>query len=338
MHTYSSSRWLIIFLLVFMILSVVLPAQAVPKLITIGIQDKYVITDRVRLHYVQSGAGQPVVLLHGNYGTVQDFIMSPLFLPLAAKYQVLAFDRPGYGESKLLGQSDASPEIQARIIHHALGKLGISRPLLVAHSWSGALALSYALQFPNDLSGIVLLGAKVYNCKDVPPKPSYYLAKVPILGNMLAFCYKIFGRHMIQEQLEQAFFPNPAPRLYVDKFLSSILKISQLKITALDKIAIISSMKRMSKQYGKINLPVVIVVGDRDQILSPQKQSYLLHKAIPTSQLVVLHNAGHELQFTRPRGVMSASKQAMARVVSPMSLPLEPVLTAHSKQDDIFKN
>ncbi|HET6757425.1 MAG TPA: alpha/beta hydrolase, partial [Burkholderiales bacterium] len=55
--------------------------------------------DGVRLHYVERGQGQPLVLLHGNGSMIQDFELSGL-LDLASKqYRVIAFDRPGYGYS-----------------------------------------------------------------------------------------------------------------------------------------------------------------------------------------------------------------------------------------------
>ena len=55
--------------------------------------------DGVRLHYVERGQGEALVLLHGNGSMIQDFESSGLIEMAAQKYRVIVFDRPGYGHS-----------------------------------------------------------------------------------------------------------------------------------------------------------------------------------------------------------------------------------------------
>ena len=53
-----------------------------------------------RLHYVERGQGEALVLLHGNGSMIQDFETSGLLDMAAANYRVIAFDRPGFGHSE----------------------------------------------------------------------------------------------------------------------------------------------------------------------------------------------------------------------------------------------
>jgi pimeloyl-ACP methyl ester carboxylesterase len=267
--------------------------------------DQYVTTDSgVKLHFVEKGVGPPVVLLHGNEGTLQDFTLT-VFDALATKYQALAFDRPGHGQSGTVKRM-ATPEVQAKLLHDALLKLKIDHPLLVAHSWSGSVALSYAVQFPNDLSGIVLLAGMAYDTKETAPKPSYYAVRLPIVGPTLALYYKATGRKEIRKRLEEAFAPDPAPAWYVEKFLATMFRLSELRAVASDEITLNTTLKKIRPLYGDIKVPVVIVAGDHDQTVPPDKNSYELSKAIPQSTLIVIKNAGHELQFTKPEEVLKA--------------------------------
>ncbi|HEY0571666.1 MAG TPA: alpha/beta hydrolase, partial [Enterovirga sp.] len=57
----------------------------------------FIEVDGVRLHYVERGQGQPLVLLHGNGSMIQDFDSSGLIDMAAEKYRVIVFDRPGFG-------------------------------------------------------------------------------------------------------------------------------------------------------------------------------------------------------------------------------------------------
>ena len=60
---------------------------------------RFVTVDGVRLHYIEKGEGPPVVLLHGNVVTAEDFETSGVLDLLAKRHRVIAFDRPGFGYS-----------------------------------------------------------------------------------------------------------------------------------------------------------------------------------------------------------------------------------------------
>ncbi|MAN60417.1 MAG: alpha/beta hydrolase, partial [Parvibaculum sp.] len=120
--------------------------------------------DGVDLHYVDVGpddlAGEtkaPIVLIHGASGNLRDFEAS--ILPeLAKTHRVLAFDRPGHGWSARPDIADAhDPARQAALIHAALKKLGVKRPVMLGHSWGGAVATAYATRFGPDMSGLLVL-------------------------------------------------------------------------------------------------------------------------------------------------------------------------------------
>ena len=60
---------------------------------------RFIEVDGVKLHYVDRGSGEPIVLLHGNGSMIQDFESSGFIEMAAQKYRVIAFDRPGFGHS-----------------------------------------------------------------------------------------------------------------------------------------------------------------------------------------------------------------------------------------------
>jgi pimeloyl-ACP methyl ester carboxylesterase len=61
---------------------------------------KFIEVDGVRLHYVERGEGEPLVLLHGNGSMIQDFETSGLIDMAAKTFRVIVFDRPGFGHSE----------------------------------------------------------------------------------------------------------------------------------------------------------------------------------------------------------------------------------------------
>src|SRR6185295_12292208 len=97
-----------------------------------------VVVNGVALNYVSAGSGRPVVLIHGNPGSHQDYTLS-VFDKLAQRYHVLAFDRPGHGHSDRLASIETTVEVQAAMIRAALRMLHIEKPVLVGHSWGGSV-------------------------------------------------------------------------------------------------------------------------------------------------------------------------------------------------------
>ena len=66
---------------------------------------RFMDVDGVRLHYVERGSGEPLVLLHGNGSMIQDFDSSGLIDLAATKYRVIVIDRPGFGHSSVRAMS-----------------------------------------------------------------------------------------------------------------------------------------------------------------------------------------------------------------------------------------
>ncbi len=178
-------------------------------------QSKFVNVEGANLHFVISGAGRPVVLLHGNPGSCQDW--ARLYGPLAtSRYQAFAFDRPGHGHSDRPNHNgDVTVEVQARMLCAALDELRVERPILVGHSWSGALALAYALSYPRDVSGLVLLAPAIYESNDGVS----FLSKLPawpVIGDVMNFLFTpLVGAWLVRTDLEKAFSPDVVPKNYL---------------------------------------------------------------------------------------------------------------------------
>ena len=118
---------------------------------------RFVDVDGVRLHYLERGEGPPVVLLHGNVVTAEDWVLSGVLDRVAERHRVIAFDRPGYGYSERPQGSAWTAASQAELLLRAFAQLGIERPVVVGHSWGTNVALAIALADPAAVRGLVLL-------------------------------------------------------------------------------------------------------------------------------------------------------------------------------------
>ncbi len=268
--------------------------------------------ENLKVHYVESGSGPPVVLIHGNAGSVEDFEFGTIDL-LSKDYRVIAVDRPGHGESERTDSELASVEYQARLLHETLFALGVKNPILVGHSWGAAVALSYILSYPNEVSAMVLVAPAAY-----PDGRSYTLlrfaTKIPVFNQLAVLLGKsLMGRQILKQELARAFYPQPVPDKYFKLVAQSWFHRKQLKAFFEDETELNDSLKSMSKKYASIRKPVVIVTGDKDNIVSPKDNAFRLKKVIARSQIIELKDTGHEIPQTRPESLYQAVKLAAKR-------------------------
>src|SRR5438270_2783759 len=169
---------------------------------------EFVEVEGVRLHYLSRGEGRPVILLHGNSGFAHDFsaVLSALD---PSEFRAIAFDRPGHGFSERPA-NDGAMSAQARLVRGALETLGVRRPVIAGHSWGGALAISYALQFPEDTAALVLLAPAVSREEDVYAAQRT-LVEIPVLSDLFIRASDTFIRSEIKRTLERAFSPDALP-------------------------------------------------------------------------------------------------------------------------------
>lgn len=277
---------------------------------------QFVTVEDIRLHYVCKGSGKSIVLLHGNAGFLQDYSMTVLDRAMQ-EYHTCAFDRPGHGYSDRPSNEVATAEVQTRLLHIALRELGIKKPVLIGHSWSGALALLYALQYPDEISGIVLFGTVAYE-SDAISSPLGIIPQIPVLGDVLTSLLSVpFGGWFIKQRLILAYSPDSVPMNFLKVAQALWTRPHQVKAIAQDSTTIGTTLKALGTRYGNIRLPVVIVTGDSDELVKPEQHSYPLHKAIAHSKLIVLLNTGHEIPHTRPEAFMDAIHMVWEQVPTP---------------------
>jgi pimeloyl-ACP methyl ester carboxylesterase len=268
-------------------------------------RSKFVNVEGANLHFVIKGAGRPVVLIHGNPGSCQDW--RRLYSPLAARYQPMAFDRPGHGHSDRPNHGgDVTVEVQARLLCAALDQLRVERPILVGHSWGGAMALVYALLYPRDVSGLVLLAPAVYQSDDGVS----FLSKLPawpVIGDVMNFLFTpLLAPWLVRTDLQKAFSPDLVPKHYLRHTLSEWTRPKKVKWYSIDDALLNESLPKLSPNYSEVTVPTVIVTGDSDLIVPAKENAFRLAETLPQSHLEVLPATGHQIPFTSPQAVVDA--------------------------------
>jgi pimeloyl-ACP methyl ester carboxylesterase len=273
---------------------------------------KFLEIDGVRLHYVERGQGEPLVLLHGNGSMIQDFDSSGLIDMAAQKYRVIAFDRPGYGHSERPRGTVWTPDAQADLFHEALRRIGVSRAVVLGHSWGASVAVALALKYPDAVSGLVLASGYYYPTvrADVALLSG---PAIPVIGDIGRYTLApIISRAIWPLLMRKIFGPAPVPQKF-DSFPKEMaVRPSQIRASAAEAALMIPDAFAFRADYPQLKMPVVIIAGEEDRLIDIDEQSARLHDDVAQSTFHRVAGAGHMVHQTATESVMSAINEAAA--------------------------
>jgi pimeloyl-ACP methyl ester carboxylesterase len=277
---------------------------------------RFVDVDGVRLHYLERGEGPPVVLLHGNVVTVEDWVLSGVFDHVAERHRVIAFDRPGYGYSDRPQGSAWTASAQADLLHRAFAHLGIERPVVAGHSWGTNTALALALAHPEAVRGLVLLSG-YYNPTLRADALLVAPTAVPILGDVLRYTVSpLLGAALLRPLIKGMFAPLPVPARFEAGFPRGMaVRPSQIRAEAQDGATMAYGVAAMRDHYQELRMPVVIMAGSNDQVVDVGRHAVRLREQIPHSELRLVPGAGHMVHHAVPEQVAEVIEAVSDRSV-----------------------
>jgi pimeloyl-ACP methyl ester carboxylesterase len=267
---------------------------------------QFIEVDGVRLHYVERGQGQPLVLLHGNGAMAEDFDISGLVDSAARQYRVIVIDRPGFGHSERPRRKMWTPAAQAELLFNALRQLDVDEPIVLGHSWGTLVALALALEHPEYVRGLVLLSGYYYPSLRLDVSLASPPA-IPLVGDLMRYTVSPLLSRLIWPALVwRLFSPARTPQRFAAFPVWMTLRPSQLRASAAESALLIPSAMSLSRRYRELAMPITIMAGGSDRIASPRHNAERLHRELPHSDFHLALGAGHMLHYTAQEGVLAA--------------------------------
>lgn len=280
-------------------------------------QGAFMEVDGVRLHYSDRGEGSPIVLIHGNAVSGDDWNTSGVVELLLRSHRVIFFDRPGFGYSERPRGLLWTAAQQAELLYKALRQLGVERPVVVGHSWGTIVALALAERHEADVAGLVLLSG--YYFWTLRPDALLVVAgALPVLGDLLRYTVSPLLGWLQMPLLQWAMFsPARVPTRFQAEYSPAMaLRPSQIRATSVDGALMIPSAVALRRDYKDLTLPVVIIAGDGDKVVF-KRTSEQLRNTIPGSVLQIVKGAGHMVHYLAGQQVAQAVEAIAAEAGIP---------------------
>jgi pimeloyl-ACP methyl ester carboxylesterase len=296
--------------LIFRTLSLFLAALIFPPLVLaddMPSSGQFVEIDNARIRYVEEGSGPAVLLLHGASSNAED-----MRLALSGHldgFRAVYVDRPGLGWSER-PEGAWTPEREAALMAELIRHLDLEAPVVVGHSWGGAITMRLAIDHGDELSGIALIGAPLHSGVGEAAwynRASRWFGIGPIITRIVI---PLVGPTRIDDGLEETFHPQPVPDGYGEAVqVHRIFRTSVFKSNAEDMAQVNDHLARQETLYAGISLPTVFLAGDSDRVVYTDRHSRPVAATMPNAELIVREEWGHMLHHSAPDAVADAVRR-----------------------------
>ena len=239
--------------------------------------------DGVRIHYVEAGRGEPVLLIHGLNDST--FSFRYIIPELAQQYRVVALDLKGFGYSERPAGGDYSLTAQATLVGQVMRLLGMEQAAVVGHSMGGAVAMRLALREPQLVSQLVL----VNSATDRQMRRGARLG--PYLRPLLPLAALVYNRRRVRRFVRRSMLHDPAH--LTPEMLEGYLRLSRMKGHLRASGALLAHRGRDEPlTLERIGQETLILWGEHDRLL-PLSQGEELAGRIPNATLVLVPSSAH---------------------------------------------
>lgn len=236
----------------------------------------------MQLYHKKLGEGQPIVILHGLFGSSDNWLS--IGKKLAEEYQVFLVDQRNHGRSPW--NEEWNYDVMSDDLHEFILSEQIEKPIIIGHSMGGKTAMNYAVRYPDNLEKLVVV--------DISPR-SYPIHHDYILKALLSIdLEELKGRKDADIALESFIADTPTRQfllknLYRDDKKKFAWRINLNLIN--DKIAEVG--EALSVDFsGVLKVPTLFIKGEKSNYIQA-KDEQLIQSFFPQATIDSIPNAGH---------------------------------------------
>jgi pimeloyl-ACP methyl ester carboxylesterase len=264
---------------------------------------KFMDLDQMKVHYRDEGNAAdsiPLVLIHGTASSLHTW--DAWVETLKTEHRIIRLDLPAFGLTGPNPQDDYSLTYYSKFLHDFLEKLGVKHYALAGNSLGGSIVWHHALDYPDQVSKLILIDAGGYSTKGKLSggAAGFKIAKIPILNKLVSI---ITPKSIIRKSLLDTYGQDSlVTDQLVDRYFDMLLRAGN-RDAVVKRFAAV--FKADSHRIKTIKTPTLILWGDLDQLI-PVEHAELFHQDLPNDTLVILKGIGHVPMEEAPKASADA--------------------------------
>ena len=268
---------------------------------------RYLNIDGMHIRYIKAGQGPVLVLLH-TLRTQLD-IFQKIIPQLAGEFTVYALDYPGHGFSDI-PKKDFVPEFFVSTVEKFLQELKIENATLAGISIGGSIPLLIAARHNRHIKNVISINPYDYGSGLGAGRGNFVawlifnLARIPVLGDtVMRFRIPMVEKIIMQGGVA---YRDALPKEFLQQIWDSGVRKGHYR-GFINLIRHAHQWETARHNYAQINVPVLLVYGDRDWSHEDERQRTF--KEIPGAKMETVSNGGHFLSLDQPGEVIRLIKQ-----------------------------
>lgn len=264
------------------------------------------------LYYVDEGAGEPVVLVHGT--PTWSFEYRHLIAALRPRHRVIALDHLGFGLSERPADADYRPEGHARRFAAFVDALGLDRFSLVTHDFGGPIALPFAAARPERVARLVLFNTWIWPFDDDPKMQRRARLVQGALGRFLYRAFNASLRLIMPSAYGDRRKLTPAIHAqYLAPFRDRDARVRVLHALARALLGSRDHYAALHQRRAVLDaIPTRVIWGLADSAFGPADLERM-RRALPSADVHALPGVGHWPHEEAPEEVARLLAEHLAR-------------------------
>jgi len=254
-----------------------------------------IVTEQGLLHYESIGRGQPIILLHGWINSWDVWREPMIMLAKTRSYRVYALDFWGFGDSGK-GAKTSSDSFQigsyVNMVSQFMDSLGIQPAPVFGHSMGGTVALQIALDQPERISKVAVVGSPVLGTS---LNPFLQLAGYGAIAKLIwryPFLLHSIMRILLAKDSKKvrSMISRDVQRTTIESFFRSIGDLRETDLRP---------------DLPNLTIPTLGIYGNNDNIVSPSNAE-LFSQGRPNAQVSIMQQSRHFPMIDEPELFMDA--------------------------------
>jgi esterase len=250
----------------------------------------------MKLFYRELGEGEPLVILHGVFGSSDNWFT--VSKTLAEDHKVYLVDARNHGHSPRA--SEFNYDVMSQDLELFLKDHSIKDPVIIGHSMGGKTVMKFASKYPDMLKKIIVV--------DISPR-YYKRHHDSILEGLKSIDLKqLSSRQQADEQLAK-FEEDPGVRQFLLKNLYRNQDNEfdwRINLEVIDKN--IDNVGEALPENTRINIPALFIKGSKSRYIKEEDEK-LITKIFPNVSIETIEGAGHWVQAEKPQQFIEVVKR-----------------------------
>jgi haloalkane dehalogenase len=256
------------------------------------VEHRFLDLDGARIHYVDEGSGEPLLLLHGNPSW--SFLYRKMIPALRDQFRCVALDYPGYGMSDAPPHYGFTPPEHSAMLERFVERLELSDLTIMVQDWGGPVGLGFAGRRPDLVRGFIIGNTFAWPLNGIPRVELFSWIMGGPVGMALTQRFNLVPRFFLSRGLEQRAEPEVLA-LYLAPWQDAARR--QAAVIAPRQLTQASAfLEQVEAGLSKLaELPALIVWGTKDFAFGDRERRRF-ERSFPNHETVLFPDASHFLQ------------------------------------------